>query len=96
MELDQVGVMVGSASDENLLAAMTLRDCTMYIKCTTADPKGWVAKIGDLDLKMGTKLAYWRTIEKSLIDEGWYEGTENGDKRQLLDCHLSSKRYRLP
>jgi len=36
------------------------------------------ARLGDLDLKSsaGEKAAYWRRLERSLIDEGWYTGTE--------------------
>lgn len=36
------------------------------------------ARIGDLDLKSpeNGKAKYWIDIEKKLIDEGWYAGTE--------------------
>lgn len=36
------------------------------------------ARLGDLDLKSsaGKKAEYWRSLESSLIDEGWYTGTE--------------------
>jgi inositol-pentakisphosphate 2-kinase len=36
------------------------------------------ARLGDLDLKSsaGQKAEYWRTLERSLIDGGWYTGTE--------------------
>lgn len=36
------------------------------------------ARLGDLDLKSsaGEKAEYWRSLERSLIDGGWYTGTE--------------------
>lgn len=34
------------------------------------------ARIGDLDMKSGKKADYWRALEMSLIDGGWYTGTE--------------------
>jgi inositol-pentakisphosphate 2-kinase len=36
------------------------------------------ARIGDLDMKSpdGGKADYWKAQEKSLIDGGWYTGTE--------------------
>ena len=38
------------------------------------------ARLGDLDLKSsaGEKAEYWRTLERTLIDGGWYTGTERG------------------
>lgn len=35
-------------------------------------------KLGDLDLKApdGGKAPYWRSVEESLIREGWYTGTD--------------------
>jgi inositol-pentakisphosphate 2-kinase len=36
------------------------------------------ACIGDLDMKSpeGGKADYWKALERSLIDGGWYTGTE--------------------
>lgn len=36
------------------------------------------ARLADLDLKSpaGEKAGYWKTLERSLIDGGWYTGTE--------------------
>ena len=87
--LDAVGVIDGDADDERLLAAMTLRDCTVFVKSTSANPREWEARIGDLDLKSRDKIDYWRGVERQLIDEGWYQGAENGENRQPLVCRLS-------
>ena len=51
------------------------------------------ARIGDLDLKSKDKRQYWVNTEKTLIDEGWYTGTEAQEYRQPLTCQLSPKRY---
>jgi inositol-pentakisphosphate 2-kinase len=89
IDLDSVGVMNGDVNDERLLAAMTLRDCTVFVKSTSADPGEWEARIGDLDLKSKDKIGYWRAIEKQLIDEGWYQGSETRESRQPLLCRLN-------
>lgn len=94
MELDQVGVMAGDANDEKLRCAMTLRDCTVFVKTTpTDDPATWEAKMGDLDLKSGAKMDYWRSVEKPLIEEGWYEGKEKDEDKQPNFCHLNPDRF---
>lgn len=91
MELDQVGVMEGDINDEKLLCAMTLRDCSVFVKTSPADPSEWEAKVGDLDLKSKDKLEYWRSVERPLIEEGWYEGTE--EDSQPTTCNLSPGRF---
>ena len=89
IELDPTGVMKTNSGDEKLLAAMTLRDCTVYVKCTSRDPGEWEARLGDLDLKSKAKIPYWQDVENSLIEEGWYEGIETVGNRQALICRLS-------
>jgi inositol-pentakisphosphate 2-kinase len=91
--LDPKGVLEENADNENLLAAMALRDCTIFIKFSSKN--SWMAveaRLGDLDLKSQGKKAYWRKTEVSLIEEGWYEGQESEDKRQPLMCRLSPQR----
>ena len=89
MDLDQTGVLEGDPNDEKLLAAMTLRDCTVFVKVTDADPREWEARIGDLDLKSRDKIGYWRGVERDLIEEGWYKGSERDEDRQPIVCRLS-------
>lgn len=89
-ELDRKGVLEGDVDDENFLAAMTLRDCTVFVKLPLDGTSGEVeARLGDLDLKSREKREYWRRSEIELIDEGWYEGLESEEIRQLLVCQLS-------
>jgi len=46
------------------------------------------ARIGDLDMKSpeGGKADYWRALERSLIDGGWYTGTEEDIKPGQMWC----------
>lgn len=67
----------------DLLMAYTLRDCSIFVLMSEAD--GTIsAKIGDLDLKSGLKIPKWRSMERELIDEGWYTCD------QPVDCAISS------
>ena len=74
MDKDGKGVLKANVISPDFLAAMTLRDCTLYLKVgrTSID-----ARLGDLDLKTGKgKAEYWRGLERQLIDGGWYTATE--------------------
>ena len=89
-KLDQQGVLVGDVDDENFLTAMTLRDCTLFVKFRPEESGEKVeARLGDLDLKSKAKKEYWRRSELELIEEGWYEGNESTEDRQPLVCRLS-------
>jgi inositol-pentakisphosphate 2-kinase len=73
---------------------MTLRDCTVFVRFPddpTHDDWAIEARIGDLDLKSTRKLEYWQSLERALITEGWYEGTEQPELAQPLTCALSRK-----
>lgn len=124
MDLDPIGVLTADVSAHGFLTAMTIRDCTLFLKVwfenilaqvydhfpsfndtlsasTELDhpshPRSFLminvflqiprhralpieARLGDLDLKTssGPKAEYWRSVEKQLIDGGWYMGTEQG------------------
>ena len=74
MDKDPKGVLKANIISQDLLAAMTLRDCTLYLKVS---PSSIDARLGDLDLKTGKgKAEYWRGLEKQLIEGGWYAATE--------------------
>lgn len=93
--LDREGVLVGDVDDENFLTAMTLRDCTLFVKFKSEESGDKVeARLGDLDLKSKAKKEYWRRSELELIEEGWYEGKESVEDRQPLVCQLSPDRVR--
>lgn len=67
---------------------MTLRDCSLYLQVPEHLPACIIAKIGDLDLKRPEKAEYWKDVERPLLQEGWYMGTENEEDKQPLDCNL--------
>jgi inositol-pentakisphosphate 2-kinase len=90
---DKVGVMEGDVKDERFLCAMTLRDCTVFVRTSPVDVSEWDSRIGDLDLKSKDKAEYWRSVERPLIEEGWYEGTEKDEDWQPIACQLSPERF---
>ncbi|TKA24346.1 hypothetical protein B0A50_06816 [Salinomyces thailandicus] len=77
-EFDARGVLddVDDAATADVCKAMTLRDCTLFLH---SGPLGIEARLGDLDMKQPEKLDKWRSVERSLIDEGWYGNAEPGD-----------------
>ncbi|KAF2162829.1 hypothetical protein M409DRAFT_57890 [Zasmidium cellare ATCC 36951] len=78
MTFDQHGILRTSGSDpiQSLCKAMTLRDCTLFLKRSGNSIE---ARLGDLDLKQPEKLARWKKVESDLIGQGWYTNTEVQD-----------------
>ena len=74
--LDGEGILKtsGATGIYDLCKAMTLRDCTLFVKRSGEHIQ---AKIGDLDLKQPEKLSRWKKVEHTLIADGWYTNTEN-------------------
>jgi inositol-pentakisphosphate 2-kinase len=68
------------AFDYRLRQAMTLRDCSWFIKVEyDADERvKVVSKLADLDFKSPDKIEDWVQKERELIDGGWYMGVEDG------------------
>lgn len=80
-KLDSHGVLCEVAKDSvntDLLTAMSLRDCTFYLRFSWDHPNHVEAKFGDLDAKHPalTKFGYWRGMERSLVNSGFYVGEE--------------------
>ena len=74
MDKDPKGVLKANLKSPDFLAAMTLRDCTLYLR---VGQNSLDARLGDLDLKTGKgKAEYWKGLEKQLIEGGWYKATE--------------------
>lgn len=87
--LDPIGVFTADPTDDRFLTAMTLRDCSLYLQVPQHDSSApIIAKIGDLDLKRPEKAEYWKDVERPLLEEGWYLGTEKESDKQPLDCNL--------
>jgi len=73
----------------DFLTAMTVRDLTVFLKVDMDSPVGGVViGIGDLDMKVAKegKEKYWRDLERRLIRDGWYEGTEEGGDKETTWC----------
>jgi inositol-pentakisphosphate 2-kinase len=92
---DSVGPLTSPPGNEAQLAlAMTLRDCTCFIRIRTekkgpgaAEGVTVEAKLADLDRKnAAAKMGYWQKTERQLAEEGYYHGTER--PRQATDCRL--------
>lgn len=87
MSKDPNGVLKANVSSPDFLAAMTLRDCTLYLKVGQGSID---ARLGDLDLKTGMgKAEYWRGLERQLIDGGWYTATEKENAVGENLCQLA-------
>ncbi|RKF74676.1 Inositol-pentakisphosphate 2-kinase [Golovinomyces cichoracearum] len=89
--LDSTGVLNADPLDKELLIAMTLRDCTVFLRISKDSDK-IEARIGDLDLKCATKIPSWKQKENQLISGGWYQGNESESLRQPNNCVLSRGR----
>lgn len=84
-QLDAEGPLEAGVDDEDFRLAMTLRDCSIFLRVLKRDdgqaPKV-VAKIADLDKKNSeAKTAYWRRTEEGLLTGGAYAG------RYKVDAH---------
>lgn len=87
VDKDPRGVLSAGVISEDLLAAMTLRDCTLYLR---VDQDSIDARLGDLDLKTGERKAeYWRGLERELIEGGWYTATEKETLMRENLCQLA-------
>ncbi|QSZ31368.1 hypothetical protein DSL72_000933 [Monilinia vaccinii-corymbosi] len=90
-EYDLKGSLTSGVATHELCVAMTLRDCSLYIRM---DKNHQVieARLGDLDYKSANKYPSWRKKQQELIDEGWYCGEESKDLKQPVnECLLSRK-----
>lgn len=90
-ELDPYGPVAVRTMDEGVkerfVTAMTVRDLTVFLR-VDLDAEGVEARIGDLDLKTGEggKWEYWEGVERSLMEGGWYGGTEEGAEEKGVWC----------
>ena len=71
---DRHGVLSAQAADvPNLCKAMTIRDCTLFLRLSGDHVEG---RLADMDLKWPHKLGQWKQVETDLIDGGWYTNSE--------------------
>ncbi|KAK1964492.1 inositol-pentakisphosphate 2-kinase [Colletotrichum sublineola] len=83
LDKDPRGPLLASKNDTEFCTAMTLRDCSLYMRYKVKDVGGqetvvaesFEAKLADLDKKNADwKFTEWQDKEQALIDEGWYTG----------------------
>lgn len=68
--------------------AMTLQDCTVFVRVPSDPSKPVEVKLGDLDRKNAlAKMAGWREIEKTLIRDGYYHAKESPSRK--LECYFT-------
>jgi inositol-pentakisphosphate 2-kinase len=76
------------AFDHNLRLAMTLRDCSLYLKIgyksTGALPGTIDCKLGDLDFKSADKIEDWAIKESELLESNAYTRKSNGESGCLI------------
>jgi inositol-pentakisphosphate 2-kinase len=93
----------GDLYRHNLRLAMTLRDCSLFIRATYEKAGGafWKvsnveSKLGDLDFKSSRKWEDWKEKEKALIADwyGWYTFDERGVE-PFYDCLVAEQQRTL-
>jgi inositol-pentakisphosphate 2-kinase len=89
---DQVSANTRPLFDRNLRLAMTLRDCSLYIKVGYTTSKMDAAiidcRLGDMDFKSPDKIVDWMEKERDLINHAAYS-RETGDD---LGCIILDER----
>lgn len=96
--LDPDGILAlrdGDKPSEDFLTAMTLRDCTLFVRCVPGYGSGGLvmeARLADLDRKHAEpgKVKHWRETERGLVEGGWYTNTEEGRVEETV-CELTRR-----
>ncbi|KAF1919390.1 inositol-pentakisphosphate 2-kinase-domain-containing protein [Ampelomyces quisqualis] len=80
------------AFDHNLRLAMTLRDCSLYLRIgynsSGVIPGTIDCKLGDLDFKSADKIEDWAIKERELLESGAYTRRTNDDPGCLITGRL--------
>ncbi|CAG8421730.1 unnamed protein product [Penicillium salamii] len=94
----EVGLLGPLAQSRDMSLAMTLRDCTMFVKIPHDERSAVEIRLGDLDLKTGAggKAGYWRDLETQLIEQDWYRGSECDQIPSECALHLQRSLPRPP
>jgi inositol-pentakisphosphate 2-kinase len=86
-KLDPKEPLTTDMTSPRFAKAMTLRDCTLFLRIPLDPSEPMDAKLGDLDRKdPKQKEDHWRNTEQELRAFGCYMGTEQ--PRQRTDCSL--------
>lgn len=82
--------IVNDDSAYGLRLAMTLRDCSLFMRIPYVDNLPIEAKLGDLDFKSSDKLEDWYQKEEALVNGGWYVNVEDGMAGGPSGCWVAS------
>ncbi|MCJ1405900.1 Inositol-pentakisphosphate 2-kinase [Xylographa trunciseda] len=91
VRFDPKGSVDGDVEGEEFRVAMTLRDCTLFLRVPSGEGGDVEAKLGDMDLKSGAKAGYWRELEERLVREDWYAVEERDGAAVETICLLSRR-----
>ncbi|KAF2179343.1 hypothetical protein K469DRAFT_716345 [Zopfia rhizophila CBS 207.26] len=81
--------------EHQLRLAMTLRDCSMFVKVYYSRQTIAVeSKLGDLDFKSVEKVPGWIEKEKRLVEGGFYMGKEGDAGMNASECCLIATEFR--
>ncbi|KAI0879566.1 inositol-pentakisphosphate 2-kinase-domain-containing protein [Hypoxylon argillaceum] len=82
--------LLDNPSDEDFGLAMTLRDCSCYVRMPVDGDGDLEIKLADVDKKNWKgKQAYWRETHRNLVDNGWYTCEEQVNPAIVTACVLS-------
>lgn len=74
---DPGDTMFTNPQDEDFGLAMTLRDCTCFVRMPKATDGDVEIKLADVDRKnWESKAEYWQHSHTNLVENGYYHGTE--------------------
>ncbi|KAI3337415.1 inositol-pentakisphosphate 2-kinase [Xylariaceae sp. AK1471] len=89
-EGDPDRALLDNPSGADFGLAMTLRDCSCYIRMPVDVDKDVEIKLADVDKKnWEEKQTYWQESHRNLINNGWYTCDEQVDIPIVTECVLS-------
>ncbi|KAI1131588.1 inositol-pentakisphosphate 2-kinase-domain-containing protein [Nemania abortiva] len=82
--------LLDDPSDSDFGLAMTLRDCSCYVRMPIDVNQETEIKLADVDKKnWQEKQTYWRETHWNLVDNGWYTCEEQVNPPIVTECVLS-------
>ncbi|KAI9891735.1 MAG: Inositol-pentakisphosphate 2-kinase [Vezdaea aestivalis] len=86
VRMDGKGVLEADVWGQDFRVAMTVRDCSVFLKVPVEGEMQ--LRLADLDLKSAGegKAERWKALERELIDDGWYMGTEKDPESDKTWC----------
>ncbi|KAJ2986695.1 hypothetical protein NUW58_g4905 [Xylaria curta] len=89
---DRGRTLLDDPSDPDFGLAMTLRDCSCYVRMPTDPSKDVEIRLADVDKKnWKEKQTYWQESHWNLVNNGWYTCEEQVDTPIVTNCILSGR-----